>query len=550
MIGFPGQRSDVPWRERRIAPVMSTGGMVASAHPLVSSAGLRVLAAGGNAVDAAVSAALAASVCLPDMCGLGGDLFAIVHDPRRSKPVSYLGSGIAPRGLTYEMVAKASPGGYLMPEQGPLSIGVPGMVRGYRDLLKNHGTKSFEELVQPALGYAERGHPMGRGEADHLGPASGLLERLEATKAVFLPEGKPIQTGELFIQGGLAKTFRRMIEAGLDDFYEGELARTIAGAVQACGGVLSTDDLAGHETTITEPISVEYRGYRINQTGLPSQGMIHLEALRIADHAITEDQPFWSERTIHRQIEAIKLAFADRLGYAQDPKTGDTPLDALFSDEWAKQRAAEIGECAATTVSPGQFKDGDTTYLCVVDGDGMMVSLIQSVSNAFGSGVVAGETGIVMNNRVGRGFTLDPSHPNVYAPGKRTMHTLNCFSIETLDGTPVLVGGTPGGDGQPQWNLAMVTGLIDGKLDVQQAADMPRWTVWPGTDPTGTGNPFLLKLEDSFGPELQKALAARGHDIKPVTGWYGAAQIIARDPETGVIMGGSDPRVEGQAVGL
>lgn len=549
MIGFPGQRSDLPWRERRIAPVMSTGGMVASAHPLVSSAGMRALVAGGNAVDAAISSALAASVCLPDMCGLGGDLFAIVHDPRKPRPVSYLGSGIAPRGLTYEMAAKASPGGNLMPEQGPLSIGVPGMVRGYRDLLKNHGSKSFEELVQPALGYAECGHPLGRGEAYHLAPAVGLLKKLKATEAVFLPQGLPIRTGELFIQQGLARTFRRLIEAGLDDFYEGELARQIASAIQECGGVLSVDDLADHESTITEPISVEYRGYRINQTGLPSQGMIHLEAMRIADHALGEE-PFWSERAIHRQIEAVKLAFADRLGYAQDPKTGDTPLEVLLSDDWARKRAGEIGECATTSVSPGSFQDGDTTYLCVVDGNGMMVSLIQSVSNAFGSGVVAGDTGIVMNNRVGRGFTLDASYPNVYAPGKRTMHTLNCFSIERLDGTPVLVGGTPGGDGQPQWNLAMVSGLIDGKLDVQQATEMPRWTVWPGTDPTGVGNPFELRLEEAFGPELHEALARRGHKIKPVTGWHGAAQIIARDPETGVMVGGSDPRVEGQAIGL
>jgi len=528
---------------------MSTGGMVASAHPLVSSAGLRALAAGGNAVDAAVSAALTASVCLPDMCGLGGDIFAIVHDQRKPRPVSYLGSGIAPRGLTYEMAKKASPGGTLMPEQGPLSIGVPGMVRGYRDLLREHGSKSFEELVQPALGYAERGHPIGRGEADHLAPAVGLLKKLKATEAVFLPKGMPIRTGELFIQQGLARTFRRLIEAGLDDFYEGELARQIASAIQEYGGVLSTEDLADHETTITEPISVEYRGYRINQTGLPSQGMIHLEAMRIADYALG-DEPFWSERAIHRQIESVKLAFADRLGYGQDPKTGDTQLDVLLGDAWARKRAGEIGECATTSVTPGRFQDGDTTYLCVVDGNGMMVSLIQSVSNAFGSGVVAGETGIVMNNRVGRGFTLDTSHPNVYAPGKRTMHTLNCFSIERLDGTPVLVGGTPGGDGQPQWNLAMVSGLIDGKLNVQQAAEMPRWTVWPGTDPTGVGNPFELRLEEAFGPDLHEALAKRGHKIKPVAGWHGAAQIIARDPETGVMVGGSDPRVEGQAIGL
>jgi gamma-glutamyltranspeptidase/glutathione hydrolase len=271
--------------------------------------------------------------------------------------------------------------------------------------------------------------------------------------------------------------------------------------------------------------------------------------MRIADYALG-DEPFWSERAIHRQIESVKLAFADRLGYGQDPKTGDTQLDVLLGDAWARKRAGEIGECATTSVTPGRFQDGDTTYLCVVDGNGMMVSLIQSVSNAFGSGVVAGETGIVMNNRVGRGFTLDTSHPNVYAPGKRTMHTLNCFSIERLDGTPVLVGGTPGGDGQPQWNLAMVSGLIDGKLNVQQAAEMPRWTVWPGTDPTGVGNPFELRLEEAFGPDLHEALAKRGHKIKPVAGWHGAAQIIARDPETGVMVGGSDPRVEGQAIGL
>ena len=352
------------------------------------------------------------------------------------------------------------------------------MVRGYRDLLKNHGSKSFEELVQPALGFAECGHPLGRGEAYHLGPQWDCSKKLKATEAVFLPQGLPIRARRALHPGGFGEEFRRLIEAGLDDFYEGELARQIASAIQECGGVLSVDDLADHESTITEPISVEYRGYRINQTGLPSQGMIHLEAMRIADHALGEE-PFWSERAIHRQIEAVKLAFADRLGYAQDPKTGDTPLEVLLSDDWARKRAGEIGECATTSVSPGSFQDGDTTYLCVVDGNGMMVSLIQSVSNAFGSGVVAGDTGIVMNNRVGRGFTLDASYPNVYAPGKRTMHTLNCFSIERLDGTPVLVGGTPGGDGQPQWNLAMVSGLIDGKLDVQQATEMPRWTSGP-----------------------------------------------------------------------
>lgn len=549
MIGFPGRRTDVPWPARRIAPVMSTGGMVAAAHPLVASAGVRALAAGGNAVDAAVSAALVASVVMPDMCGLGGDLFAIVHDPRKPRPLAYLGSGIAPRGLTYEMAKAASPGGYLMPEQGPLSIGVPGMVRGYRDLLNHHGSKSFDELVQPALGYADNGHPFGKGEADHLAPAAALISQFPPSRSVFLPDGRPVGAGELVRQCDLARTFRRLIAAGLDDFYEGDVAARIAAGIQESGGVLSANDLAQHQTEIVAPISVEYRGYRINQTGLPTQGLIHLEGLRIVDQFL-ERGAFWTEPWLHGQIEAIKLAFADRLGYAQDPRTGDTPVSALLSEAWAKQRAAQIQDQASTTVSAGAFQDGDTTYMCTADASGMMVSLIQSVSNSFGSGVIAGDTGVEMNNRVGRGFTLDPNHPNIYAPGKRTMHTLNCFSIEQLDGTPVLVGGTPGGDGQPQWNLAMVTALIDGDLDVQQTVEMPRWNVWPGTDPTGTGNPFELRLEREFGPELYEKLAARGHVIKTVTGWHGAAQLIARDPDTGILMGGSDPRVEGQAIGI
>ena len=523
--------------------------MVASAHPLISSAGLRVLAGGGNAVDAAVASALVASVVLPDMCGFGGDLFAIVHDPGRTGALSYQGSGRAPRGLSYDMAQAAGPGGFLMPNQGPLSIGVPGMARAYRDLLANHGSRSFEELVQPALDYAQNGHPIARGVCEHIAPDIELLGTFPSTAAVFLPGGKAPAPGQLLKQPELARTFQRLIAAGLDDYYEGEIARRMAKGIQAVGGVLTAEDLAEHETEITAPLATEYRGYRINQTHLPSQGLIHLEVHNIADQLLDPSE-FFSDRWLHQQVEILKLAFADRLAYAQDPWTGASPVDRLLSPDWARMRATEVGDRAAASVPAGQLQDGDTTYLAVVDGSGMMVSLIQSISNAFGSGIVAGDTGIVMNNRVGRGFTLDRAHPNVYAPGKRTMHTLNCFSIETLDGTPIIVGGTPGGDGQPQWNLQMVTAMIDGGLDVQQAAEMPRWTVWPGTDPPGIGSPFELRLEPEFGETLFKQLAARGHQITMVTGWHGAGQLIARDPESGVIVGGSDLRVEGQAIGL
>ncbi|MDQ2684092.1 MAG: gamma-glutamyltransferase, partial [Chloroflexota bacterium] len=334
---------------------MATGGMVASAHPLVTSAGLQTLAAGGNAVDAAVSAALVASVVMPEMCGLGGDLFAIVHDPRRPGPVTYLGSGIAPRGLSYERVKAASPGGHLMPNQGPLSIGVPGMVAGYRDLLREHGSKAFAELVGPALHHAEAGHPVGQGLADHFIPNVELLSSVPSSKAALLPGGKAPVAGQVLVQADLARTFRRLIDAGLDDFYQGDLAQRIAGGIQELGGALTVEDMAGHETEISTPLSVTYRGYRINQTGLPTQGLVHLEALKIAEHALRAEE-FWSERYIHIQVEAIKLAFADRLGYAQDPRTGDTPVERLLSGEWAARRAAEIGDSATAEASAGQFQ--------------------------------------------------------------------------------------------------------------------------------------------------------------------------------------------------
>ena len=549
MAGFPNRDVSAPWSKRRIAPVMGTNGMVASAHPLISSTAARVLASGGNAVDAAVAAGLVGSVVMPQMCGLGGDLFAIVHDPRRNGPVSYLGSGIAPRGLSYDAMLARSPGNNLMPEQGPIAIGVPGMVRGYGDLLKNHGTRPFAELAETAIDYATNGHAAAFDVTEHLLPEVGLLEQFESSRAVFVPGGKPIAIGDRFVQTDLGGTLKRLADVGLDDFYSGEIGARIAKGIQAVGGVMTVDDLAQHTTDIREPLAIPYRGHTIYQTGLPSQGVIHLEAMRICEQLLSPDR-FWTADWIHTQIEAVKIAFADRLRYAQDPRISPSLESALLDDAWITRRAGTIRPMAADNIDVPAMQDGDTTYLCVADGSGMMVSLIQSVSNAFGSGVVAGDTGVVMNNRVGRGFTLDPGSPNVYAPGKRTVHTLIAFSIADTDGTPIIVGGTPGGDGQPQWDLQMATALIDTPFDVQAIADMPRWTLWPGSDPTGQGNPFEVRLEETFDDDLRTELTARGHRIKQPGWWHGAAQIISRDPKTGVLVGGSDSRVEGQAIAL
>ncbi len=328
------------------------------------------------------------------------------------------------------------------------------------------------------------------------------------------------------------------------------MARRSSAAIQDLGGAISVDDLAGHETTVTAPIETNYRGNTVYQTGIPSQGLILLEALNIVE--ALGDLPHGAPG-IHRLIEAKKLAYADRLGYAVDPVHGATPMETLLGPDWAKMRADAIDpKKAAEDVIAADMQDGDTTYLCVVDRDGMMVSLIQSVSSAFGSGIVAGDTGVVMNNRVGRGFSLIDGHPNIFAPGKKTMHTLNCFMIADEQGRMVVTGGTPGGDGQPQWNLQMITGMIDFGWDVQATIEAPRWTSWPGTDPISLPNPYELRVESRL-PEIEvAALRKLGHRIVAQDAWDGGgtAQLIARDPETGVLAGGSDPRAEGFAAGI
>jgi gamma-glutamyltranspeptidase / glutathione hydrolase len=556
MIGFPGNvTAPQPWPRRREAPVYASNGIVAAAHPLTVSAGLTVLQNGGNAVDAAIAAAAVAAVVMPEMCGLGGDIFAIVHEPatgtRKARTKSFLGSGISPKLATIEqMRAAGTDGGTKMQHQGPLSIGVPGMVDGYFAMLRSFGTKSFGELAEHAINHAENGFPLTKDGALSIKLTAPLLSQYSASTGVFLANGADPGEGTLLRQPDLARTLRRISAEGPDIFYRGEIGAKIAAAIQQLGGAISVDDLAGHETTVTAPIETNYRGNTVYQTGIPSQGLILLEALNIVE--ALGDLPKGAPG-IHRLIEAKKLAYADRLGYAVDPIYGATPIETLLGPDWAKKRSASIDPTkAAEDVIAAEMQDGDTTYLCVVDGSGMMVSLIQSVSSAFGSGIVAGDTGVVMNNRVGRGFSLIDGHPNIFAPGKKTMHTLNCFMIADEQGRMVITGGTPGGDGQPQWNLQMITGMIDFGWDVQATIEAPRWTSWPGTDPISLPNPYELRVESRL-PEVEvDALRKLGHRIVEQGAWDGGgtAQLIARNPETGVLAGGSDPRAEGFAAGI
>ena len=553
MLGQPNARPP-GFSRRRMSPSLGQGGMVAAAHPLTVATALEVLKAGGNAEDAAVAGGLTAAVVMPEMCGLGGDLFAIVHAPGQA-PVAVLGSGVAPRSATLEQMrthGDPSPTGVKMPFRGPLSVGTPGMVHAFGALLERFGSRPLVELAQAAIAYAD-GFPISPLGVHFIATSADLLRQYPASAAVFLPGGEVPKVGQVLRQPDLARTLRTIAEQGTQAFYNGDIAKRIGAFMAAHGGALSAKDLARHETVLEPPIATTYRGHTVFQTGLPSQGMILLEALNIAEHVDSQALARGDSAAIHLLAEAVKLAYADRLGFAQDPAFGNPHLETLLSKAWAEKRFATIypGK-AATTVAAGGMADGDTTYFCVADGQGMMVSLIQSVSSNFGSGVVAGDTGVVLNNRAGRGFSLEGGHPNLFAPGKKTMNTLNCYSVADASGTPVLVGGTPGGDGQPQWNLQTLVALIDGGLDVQAAIEAPRWTVWPGTDPSTLPNPYELQIEARVGDSVLAELEALGHTLRRFSAWGGggAAQAIARDPVTGVLAGGSDPRAEGLALGF
>jgi gamma-glutamyltranspeptidase/glutathione hydrolase len=564
-LGFPGSFDTTKADScdtRRISPVMARGGIIGAQHPLVSSTGLRVLATGGNAVDAAVAAALVATVVMPGRCGIGGDLFAVVARANRSggqgneDPLAFYGSGIAPRRASLEFMREhgqeSASGRRVMPQDGPLSPSVPGFVDGCFALLERFGTRPFAELAAPAIAYAQEGMVVSPAEHQAIVNHSERLGRYPASAAVFLPGGAPPRPGDILRQPDLARSLSLIARGGPDAFYRGEIAQAIGSFLAANGGALTADDFADYTTDVSPPLASTYHGYTVYETGLPTPGFVVLEALNICEQSPIATMGLRSASAVHTEVSALLLAFADRLAFAGDPNYVDTPVDELISKAWAAERYATIDSRFASTIDAGKIAVGDTTSLCVIDTDGLMISLIFTLSEIYGSAVVAGETGILLTNRAGHCFELEDGHPNVYAPGKRTMHTLNCYLIADQDGTPILVGGTPGGDSQPQWNLQTITGLIDGGLDVQAASEQPRWQLYPATYPDKLGDPFSLSVEDRLGEETIAELEGMGYPITRVGGWGagGSVQVMARDPETGILAGGSDPRAEGMAVGL
>lgn len=543
------------------SPVYADGGMVCTGHPLASAAGADVLRRGGNACDAILAASAVLGVVQPMMCGLGADTFCVWYDGRSGRVEALADSGAAP--------ALASPDAYhargygeRMPGRGMLSVSVPGAVHAAFTALRRWGSGRFdmEALWAPAVAYARDGHRLAPRVAHHLGLSRDALAQYPESARIYLrPDGSPLRAGDRLVQADYARSLELVARGGPEVFYRGALAEAIDAYMRAHDGLLRGEDLAAHAAEVGAPLSVPYRGATVHVAPLPSQGLILLECLRIAEG--WDLGGLASADLIHLLVEAKKRAYADRLAYAGDPRFVDVPLDELLSAGFAVQRRASIDpRQAAAEVAPGRVAatagwgapgETDTTYLCAADRDGNAISFITSLSAAFGCAEVVEGTGILLNNRAGRGFTLEDGHPNVLAPGKRTMHTLQCYLVTRGDGSLWLVGATPGGDGQAQWNLQVLTARIDQGLDPQAAVEACRWTSHPGTDPAGLPAPYRLELEDGLPEEVYRELAARGHDLRrvPYLSGSGDEQLIERLAD-GCLVGASDPRGDGCALGM
>ena len=526
-------------------------GMVSSAHPVAAFIGLSVMQRGGNAFDAAIAVAAAEGVVLPMKCGLGGDAFVVLHDARKHEMVAYNGSGVAAAGATADYYANR--GLDKMPLEGVHAVSVPGAVSVYEAICKRYCTMPWAELWAPAIQLAENGVAITDYISRRFADRAGTLAKFPWSAQQFLPNGRAPAAGERWAAPNLARSLRAVAQGGADAFYRGEIAEKLVAFLKSEGALFEADDFAQQRAVTYAPLSTDYRGLTVYETAPPSQGFVLLEQLNIIEgFDLKSLDPFGAEH-MHLLIEAKKLAFADRNRYAGDPAFLNWPLEQLISKSHAAKRRAEIdpqrAQWPAGAVVPEH--NGDTSYFAVADGDGNAVSFIHSLSNSFGSCVVAGETGITLNNRAGRGFSLDPNHPNVIAPGRRTMHTLNAYLI-CRNGEPWLVGGTPGGDQQTQWNTQVISHVVDHGLSLQDAVDAPRWYSFPGTDPANLDRAPVVRAEQRVPEAARNALAGLGHNVEMLGPWSGggAVQLVQLDRERGVLRGASDPRPGGMALGF
>ncbi len=510
--------------------------LAASANPVASLIGIEILRAGGNAADAAVAMGAALAVMEPHNSHLGGDAFAQIWDAPARKLTALNGSGAAPAGAT-----PAAMGGAI-PERGIRAAAVPGAVDAWLTLLGRWGTMAATEVLAPAIALAEDGYALPARQTALLGEYAEVLAAYPHTGAVLAPA--TLRPGATLYQPDLAETLRQIAAGGRAAFYDGEFAERLLAYSGENGGFFAPSDLADHRTILTDPIQTTYRGVTVSEQPPVSQGCLLLQMLNLLEGYDLAALPPESADAVHLMAEAKKLAFADRQAYLGDlPRT---PLATLLSKDYAANQRKRITQAAAATYAPGRLPaepvgGTDTTSFCVADSHGNVVSWIQSVFHRYGSGVVVPGTGVLLNNRM-TGFSLDPKSPNVLAPGKKPIHTLNTWML-LRDGEFWAAGGTPGADVQVQTNLQTITQMIDHRRSPQEAIESPKWHDLPGGP--------LLAVEDRLPLDTCYELRRRGHALTVGGAWSApcASQIIVRDPETDTLHGGSDPRTDGLALG-
>jgi len=525
---------------------MGREGMIATPHYLASFAGARILLKGGNAFDAAVAANAVLNVVYPHNCSPGGDAFWLIFESKTGKLRALNGSGRSPYGATRSSFNER--GLSRIPLRGILSVTVPGTVDSWCTVLEEHGGMKLSELLEPAIHYAQNGFPVSEKLSEAIRDNASILSANQYAAKIFLRGGKVPEPGEILIQEDLARTFKEIAAQGRDAFYRGKISKAIVDFSRRIGGLLSEEDFADHRSDWVEPISTTYRDYDVYAFPPNSQGITTLLELNLVEGFDPRMLGYLSADLIHLLVEAKKLAFADRDRYISDPEKVKVPVRELLSKDYATRRREEINsQRAMVSARPGNPVGGDTIYLAIVDKEGNAVSLIQSIYFSFGSGLVAGDTGILLQNR-GAYFSLEEDHVNRLEPGKRTLHTL-APAMMFKDDRLRMVFGTMGGDGQPQTHLQLIVNILDFKMNVQEAIEAPRWrhgrvTIGESQD--------LLHLEEGISPDVAKRLQEIGHRIEILNRWnenFGHAQAILVNPRNNVLMGGADPRGDGVALG-
>lgn len=534
---------------RRSAVITPTG-MVATSQPLAVQAGIAILRAGGTAVDAAIAVNAMLGLVEPMSCGIGGDLFAIVWEDRSTNLIGLNGSGRSPHSLSCETLTDK--GFRQIPLRGPLSWTIPGCVDGWFALHERFGRLPITDILAPAIHYAKTGFPVTPVIARAWQEATKMLSEDPCAAETFLHCGKAPACGAVFRNPDLADTLSLIAKNGKDAFYRGRIAREIVSFSNKVGGYLSAADFSGHFSSWVKPVSVSYHGYEVWELPPNTQGLAVLEMLQIIAGFDPEGLGRNSTDYLHLLIEAKKLAYADRARFYADPDYSDVPVEGLIEEGYARGQRARINlKKAAVEVLPGDpcLNNGDTVYLTVVDGDRNAVSFIQSVYRGFGSGIVPGHLGFVLQNR-GTSFSLDRDHPNRLEPHKRPFHTI-IPGFVTQKGKPVFSFGVMGGDQQPQGQVQILLNIIDFHMDVQRAGDALRFRHAGSCSPTGhkMHDGGIVYLEPGIPTAVATGLRKKGHCVKYRQDGYGGYQGIWMDPVTNMLYGGSEPRKDGCAIG-